>query len=99
MDLPLWIWGILGGIAAEVLRWFRIRDHLHEGLPDWSKTIAYWIVTVFMIGIGGVLVLLYQSLGDVKLNELLAFNIGVSAPLLLASATSRTPPLDPGKIE
>ena len=28
--------GIGGGIAVEVLRFYRIRDDLHKGAPDWS---------------------------------------------------------------
>ena len=48
--------GIGGGIAVEVLRFYRIRDDLHKGAPDWSKSWLYWAVTLAMIALGGVLV-------------------------------------------
>ena len=38
-----------------------------------------------------ILVGLYESSGDVELNGLLAFNIGASAPLIIANLTNRAP--------
>ena len=84
--------GLGGGIAVKVLRFYRIRDDLHKGAPDWSKSCLYWAVTLAMIAFGGVLVGLYESSGDVELNGLLAFNIGASAPLIIANLTDRVPP-------
>ena len=83
--------GVGGGIAVEILRFYRIRDDLHKGAPDWSKSWLYWAVTLAMIALGGVLVGLYESSGDVELNGLLAFNIGASAPLIIANLTDRAP--------
>ena len=48
--------GIGGGLAVEILRFYRIRDDLHKGAPDWSKSWLYWAVTLAMIALGGVLV-------------------------------------------
>lgn len=49
MDAPLWVWGLAGGAGAELLRWFRIRDQLHAGMPDWAKSRSYWVVTTLMV--------------------------------------------------
>ena len=45
--------GLCGGLAAEVLKWFRIREVLHRGIPDYAKKLPYWLATLSMIGIGG----------------------------------------------
>ena len=89
--MELAFWGFLGGVAAEVLRWFQIREELHKGVPEWAKSWPYWVVTFFMAALGGLLVWMYQSSGDVRLSEVLAFNIGASAPLILTSLTSQLP--------
>ena len=98
MEPALWWWGIAGGVAAEALRWFRIRDELHKGVPDWARSWLYWVVTVVMIAFGGVLVGAYENSADVRLNELLALNIGASAPLILRSSVSQVP-LDRGPVD
>ena len=90
--------GLLGGVAAEVLKWYRIREELHKGVPDYAKSKLYWIVTVAMILFGGLLVFVYQSMEGIKLNFLLALNIGASAPLLVGALTSQTPAINPGRI-
>ena len=99
MELPLWAYGVLGGCSAEVLRWFRLRDQLHQGMPHFSKSVAYWVVTALMIAIGGFLVQMYVDSGSVMLNGPAAFNIGISAPLLLSALSSQAPVLDPGQID
>ena len=93
MDLPFWAWGLAGGAAAELLRWFRIRDQLHNRTPDWAKSWLYWVVTSIMVVFGALLVLMYQGSDGVQLSPVLAFNIGASAPLILSSLTSQVPPL------
>ncbi len=97
--MELALWGFGGGVAMEVLRFFRIRDELHRGLPDWAKSWLYWVVTLAMALVGALLVVMHQGAGDVQLNPALAFNIGVSAPLLLTSLTKQVPPIQPGEID
>lgn len=89
------LWGLGGGIAAESLQWFHLRKELYKGVPDWARSWGYWIVTVGMAGMGSLLVALYQSSGS-DLSPILAFNIGASAPLILASLVRQVPPIDPG---
>ena len=83
-------WGLLGGCSAELLRWFRIRDQLHRGVPDWAKSLAYWVVTVLMILSGGALVLMYEYSGT-SLTPALAANVGAAAPLVLSSLSANLP--------
>ena len=45
--------GFAGGAAAELVQWFGLRFTLHKGLPDWSKSWLYWVVTVLMAVSGG----------------------------------------------
>lgn len=97
MDLA--VWGFVGGVAAEGLRWFRIRDELHKGVPAWGKSWLYWIVTAVMSLIGAGLVWAYDSAGDVQLNPIVAINIGASAPLIISRVTSQLPPSDPGTFD
>ena len=89
--------GFAGGAAAELVQWFSLRFTLHRGLPDWSKSWLYWLVTVLMALSGGGLVYLY-SISGMTLNPVLALNIGASAPLLLGKLGEGTPPIDPGRI-
>ena len=97
--MELALWGFVGGIGAEGLRWFRIRDELHKGVPAWGKSRLYWVVTAVMSVIGAALVWAYDSAGDVQLNPILAINIGASAPLILSRLSGQIPPIDPGTID
>ena len=90
--MPLWAWGLAGGAAVELLRWYRIREQLHLGAPDWAKSPLYWLVTIGMVAAGGCLVVMYQET-DARLNSVLAFNIGASAPLIISTISSLVPPL------
>lgn len=90
-------WGVLGGFLAELLQWFGIRHSLHRGLPDWSKSSVYWVVTVAMVFAGGGLVLMYVKSG-VDLTPILAVNLGASAPLVLGRLVQQLPPLEPGNV-
>ena len=88
--------GLVGGVAAEALKWYRIREDLYRGVPDYAKSWLYWMVTLVMILLGGLLVFVYQRIEGVELNLLLALNIGASAPLLVGTLTSQPPMIDPG---
>jgi hypothetical protein len=89
--------GICGGIAAELVRWHSLRFTLHKGLPDWSKSPLYWIVTIGMAIAGGGLVYLY-ILSGTNISPFLALNIGASAPLLIGKLAEQAPRIDPGSV-
>lgn len=80
--------GVGGGIAVEILRFYRIRDDLHKGAPDWSKSWLYWAVTLAMIALGGVLVGLYESSGDERSPGVQHRRL---CTLIVANLTDRAP--------
>ena len=90
VTLPLPLWGALGGSLTELLRWYRLRESLHEGVPSWAADWKYWVPTLLMIGVGSLLVLMYQDSG-IELTPLLAANVGASAPLILSNLLSSAP--------
>jgi hypothetical protein len=87
LEQPLW--GIAGGIFAEALRWYLIRDELHKGMPVWASR-GYWAITAIMAVIGGLLVLAYQRSG-VHMQPFLAANVGASAPAILSTLLRGAP--------
>ncbi len=91
-------WGVLGGALAELLGWFRLRQREPEEFPGYAKTRTYWIVTIGMTLAGGVLVVAYLR-SDIKVNSIVALNLGASAPLILGSLTNNAPPISVGKID
>lgn len=90
-------WGFLGGFLAELLGLFRLRHTSPEDFPAWIATKYYWLVTVAMMLAGGFLVIAYLR-SDVKINAIMAINLGASAPLLLGSLVSQAPQIPPGRI-
>lgn len=82
--------GFLGGIFAELLGLFRLRQFSPEEFPVWFRTWTYWIITLSMAAAGGVLVVIYIKTG-IELKALLALNVGASAPLILGSLVNNAP--------
>jgi hypothetical protein len=78
--------GVLGGALGELLKWYQLRES--PNLPEYTKKPFYWIITVLMILVGGMLALL-QGLDGTK--PLLALNIGISAPLILKGLANIVP--------
>jgi hypothetical protein len=85
----VWVWGFLGGLAAEFLRWYNLRTSL--AFPAYVRSPVYWLLTVLMAVIGGVLATLYVEDVAEGRQKLLAVHIGVSAPLILALLVQITP--------
>jgi len=92
------LWGVAGGIFAELLGWFKLRHQAPDDLPIQIKTRYYWIVTAVMILAGGILVIAYLR-SDVKVNAIMALNVGASAPLILGALVSQSPAISPGRID
>ena len=91
--------GLAGGFAAETLKWYRIREELHEGIPDYAKKWQYWSVTGIMIFLGGGLAYAYEKSGSVELSILLAANIGASAPMIVSAVVGQIPRIDHGNVD
>jgi hypothetical protein len=79
--------GCGGGIAAEALKWFGLRDS--PNTPVYLRSVKYWVLTILMVLIGGGLAPLY---GTKDVNALLAVNIGASAPLIIGALFRTVPP-------
>ena len=95
------IWGIIGGMLAEFVKWYNLRES--NNFPIYAKSIFYLVLTDGMILIGGLLVYIYKVEPD---RILLAVNIGASAPLIIKSLAGTIPSqgdngreLPPGKSE
>lgn len=85
--LEIFIWGICGGIFAELAGIFEIRHDSPDDLPEWLRSPLYWIITFFMVLAGGLLVVIYVRSGA-NITAILAVNIGASAPLIIRGLTS-----------
>lgn len=92
------LYGIFGGFVAQALALFKLRYHDRELLPKWLSSPFYWIITAVMIGSGAGLVFVYMK-SNISMSPILAMNIGASAPLILESLASQTPPITPGRID
>lgn len=90
------LWGILGGLFAELLGWHKLRQIDFGDYPAWTKTRSYWLITFAMIIAGGALVDMYIRSGA-TLNSIVAVNLGASAPLVLGTFASQTPHISPSR--
>jgi len=100
---PLLLWGLFGGFVAEFAGWYQLsrldpKDKAVKARRARLRSPEYLITTAGMILIGVGFVLVYMQLPDVKLNPILAMNIGASAPLL-AQSLGRDFPVELPKID
>ncbi len=77
--------GCLGGLLGEAAKWFQLRES--PNLPDYARKPSYWIITLIMILLGGLLAVLY---GTDNRNAILIANIGLSAPLIIKTLAETT---------
>jgi hypothetical protein len=70
--------GCGGGIVAELLHWWNLRDQAQ--LPAYKTSPFYWAITVAMIFAGGFIAWLY--FGE-HAEGIIALHVGVSTPLIL----------------
>ncbi len=78
--------GIIGGLMAEALKWYQLRESPTP--PVYLKSVMYWVITVIMALVGGVLALIQNVPAS---QPILALNIGISAPLILKGLAAVTP--------
>jgi hypothetical protein len=80
-------WAMAGGAIGEFLHWYllsRKPGGIKPYLPDWT----YWLFSVGMIVIGGLMPILYLS-GDATV--LLCLQLGATAPIALQKVFSAVP--------
>jgi hypothetical protein len=85
------LFGVLGGLLAEIAGLFKLRQQAPQELPKWLRSPFYWIVTLVMIAAGGGLVSIYSASDMGLLKPILAVNIGASAPLIIGALVSQVP--------
>jgi hypothetical protein len=83
---PVFLAGSFGAGIAELLKWYSLRES--ENLPEYARSMFYWVVTGVMVVVGGVLAVLY---GTSDVNAILAVNIGCSAPLTITAFSKVAP--------
>jgi hypothetical protein len=86
-------YGVLGGFLAELFGMWKLRQELKESLPAYLRSWFYWLMTVLMIGSGGLVALVYVKSG-ISLSPIVAVNIGASAPLIIGSLTAAPPKIN-----
>jgi hypothetical protein len=77
--LNVFLVGTAGGAVLEFLHWWNILK-TNANFPKYAKSPFYWALTVGMAIIGGLLALFY--FGN-RAQAILAFHVGLSAPLIL----------------
>ena len=85
-DLAVFGAGIAGGAANELMHWWGLREN--PNLPEYAKRVFYWIVTLAMVLLGGGLA--WIQLGS-RADALIAFQIGLAAPMLLQKLMKAAP--------
>jgi hypothetical protein len=78
--------GCFGGIMGEALNWYARRNS--PRIAAYLRGARYWVTTIVMILIGGVLATLY---GVEEKSAILVAQIGLTAPLII-KALAQIPP-------
>ena len=85
-DLAVFGVGVGGGVANEILHWWGLREN--PQLPEYATKPLYWCVTVAMMLLGGGLS--WLQLGA-HADGLIAFQIGLAAPMVLQKLAKAAP--------
>lgn len=92
------LYGMCGGFFTQLFGLFKLRHEGPENLPDYLVSPFFWIISITMIIVGGLIVIIYLNSG-MELNPLLSVNIGASAPLIIERLASQFPAIPPGRID
>lgn len=98
MYVPI-IYAAFGGFAINLLNLIELRNVPKERRPDF-KDWLYWLTFLAWPFLGAGLAFVYLQ-SNMKLEPILALNVGLSAPLILKSMASANPftpsNIDPGE--
>jgi hypothetical protein len=78
---------VAGGLAAEVLHWYMLTRR-PGGAARFRARSGYWLWTIGMIAMGGLMPALYI---DGSATALLCFHLGAATPLLLQKLVTALP--------
>jgi hypothetical protein len=90
--------GLFGGVVSELLAIYQHRKIKFADWPRHLKTVNYWGQGLIWVILGGVFAAGYNNEPTVALNNLLAFNIGATAPLIAEQLVRATPKPPPGSV-
>lgn len=79
--------GAVGGASAELLHWYLLARK-PEGRAPYRAGAVYWITTLGMVALGGLMPVLY--LGG-SASALLCFHLGAATPVLLQKLVTTLP--------
>lgn len=79
---------VVGGCSAELFHWYSLA---RSGKPvaKYARTFLYWITTLGMVAVGGLMPFIYSSGGEA--SAALCFHLGAATPLLLAKLLGTIP--------
>jgi H+/Cl- antiporter ClcA len=78
--------GCFGGVMGEALNWYLRRES--PRIAKYLKSARYWITTIIMILVGGLLAVLY---GVEEKSAILVAHIGLTAPLIIKTLAQLPP--------
>lgn len=84
--------GCAGGVIAELLHWWNLREA--PQFPDYGSSPLYWIITIAMIVAGGFVAWLY--FGE-RAEAIIALHVGISTPLILQKLVTSVPQIQGGR--
>jgi hypothetical protein len=84
--MSVFLVGCAGGAISEVLHWWNLRQK--SNFPKYASSPKYWILTISMILVGGLVAWLYFGQ---KAEGIVAAHVGLSAPLILQKMTVSVP--------
>lgn len=78
--------GCGGGVVAEILHWWNLRES--ELLPAYKSSLFYWLITGAMIVASGFIAWLYFG---ATAEGIIALHVGISTPLILQKLATSLP--------
>jgi hypothetical protein len=78
---------LLGGLAAELLHWYAL-SRKEGGADPFKAKPVYWVTTVGMVLLGGLMPVLYIQ-GTA--SALLCFHLGAATPVILQKLVANLP--------
>lgn len=87
----MFLWGLLGSVAVEVLRAVRVYED-GKRVPARYSRKGFWIARVMLAMIGGAVTVAYNIN-----SPILAFHIGAATPSILESLSKNPPNKPAGK--
>lgn len=76
-----------GGAAAELLHWYAL-SRKPNAIAKYKVRPVYWVTTIGMIGLGGIMPMLYLQGAA---SALLCFHLGAATPVIVQKLVAHAP--------